>query len=110
MLKRDLIMLVIGFLSLSIILQATAAFLAVRLIRVTQAKTAWVFIASAISLMALRRTITLFQMLFLDTPTTADLTAEVVALAISILMVLGIAGIAPVFITMKSTHETLRLN
>lgn len=103
-------MLVIGFLLLSIILQATAAFLAVRLIRVTQAKTAWVFIASAISLMALRRTITLFQMLFLDTPTTADLTAEVVALAISILMVLGIAGIAPVFITMKSTQETLRLN
>jgi PAS domain S-box-containing protein len=69
-----------------------------------------VLIAGAISLMALRRSITLFQMVFLDTPTTLDLTVEVVALTISFLMVLGIAGIAPVFVAMKNSGEALRLN
>jgi PAS domain S-box-containing protein len=110
MVEREVLMLVIGILSLSIVLQVIAAILALRLIKVTQAKSAWVLIAGAISLMALRRLITLFQMVFLDTPTTLDLTAEVVALAISILMVLGIAGIAPVFLAMKNSEESLRLN
>jgi PAS domain S-box-containing protein len=110
MVARDDLMLVIGILTLSILLQITAAFLALRLIRVTQAKAAWVLIAGAISLMALRRSITLFQMVFLDTPTTLDLTVEVVALTISILMVVGIAGIAPVFVAMKNSGEALRLN
>lgn len=110
MVKRDLVMLVISILTLSILLQVAAALLALRLIRVTQVKTAWVLIAVAISLMALRRTITLFQMIFLDKPTTADLTAEVVALAISVLMVLGIARIAPVFTSIKNSEEALRLN
>jgi PAS domain S-box-containing protein len=110
MLERDVLMLVIGILTLSILLQIAAALLALRLIRVTQAKTAWVLIAGAISLMALRRLITLFQMVFLDTPTALDLTAEVVALAISILMVVGIAGIAPVFQGMKNSEDALRLN
>ncbi|MEJ2070200.1 MAG: GAF domain-containing protein [Syntrophobacterales bacterium] len=103
-------MLVAAILTLSILLQVTAALLALRLIRVTQAKSAWVLIAAAISLMALRRSITLFQMIFLEAPTTVDLTVEVVALVISILMVLGIAWIAPVFISIKKAEETRRLN
>jgi PAS domain S-box-containing protein len=103
-------MLVATILTLSILLQVTAALLALRLMRVTRVKSAWVLVAAAISLMALRRIITLFQMVFLDTPTTADLTAEVVALAISILMVLGIAWIAPLFVAIKNSEEALRLN
>jgi len=110
MVERDDLMLVIGILTLSILLQITAALLALRLMRVTQVKSAWVLIAAAISLMALRRLITLYQMVFLDTPSTLDLTAEVVALAISVLMVLGIAGIAPVLMAMKHSGEALRLN
>jgi PAS domain S-box-containing protein len=69
-----------------------------------------VLIAAAISLMALRRSITLFQMIFLEAPTTVDLTVESVALVISILMVLGIAWIAPVFIAIKNAEEARRLN
>jgi len=103
-------MLVAAILTLSILLQVTAALLALRLIRVTQAKPAWVLIAAAISLMALRRSITLFQMIFLETPTTVDLTVESVALVISILMVLGIAWIAPVFLAIKKAEEARRLN
>ncbi len=101
--------MLVAILTLSILLQVTAALLALRLIRVTQAKSAWVLIATAISLMALRRSITLFQMVFWEAPT-ADLTAELVALVISFLMVLGIAWIAPVFISLKNSEEALRLN
>jgi PAS domain S-box-containing protein len=101
---------VAAILTLSIILQVTAALLALRLIRVTQAKSAWVLIAAAVSLMALRRSITLFQMVFLEAPTTVDLTVESVALVISILMVWGIAWIAPVFSAIKKAEEARRLN
>jgi PAS domain S-box-containing protein len=105
-------MLMAVILTLSILLQVTAALLALRLIRLTQAKSAWVLIAAATSLMALRRSIMLFQMVFLDapTPTTADLAAELVALVISLLMVLGIAWIAPVFFAIKNAQEARRLN
>lgn len=103
-------MLVAAILSLAIILQVTAALLALRLIRVTQARSAWLLIAAAVSLMALRRAIVLFQILFLETPTTVDLTVEVVALIISLLMVLGIAWIAPVFLSIRKSEEALRLN
>ena len=102
-------MVVAAILTLSILLQVTAALLALRLIRVTQAKSAWVLIAAAISLMALRRSITLFQMVFWQAPT-ADLTAELVALVISILMVIGVARIAPVFISIKNAEAARRLN
>ena len=42
-------MLVAAILTISILLQVTAALLALRLIRVTQAKPAWVLIAAAVS-------------------------------------------------------------
>jgi len=103
-------MLVAAILIVSIVLQVTAALLALRLIRVTQAKLAWILIAAAITLMALRRSITLFQMVFLEAPTTVDLTVESVALVISILMVFGIAWIAPVFTAVKNAEEARRLN
>jgi len=103
-------MLVTAILTLSILLQVTAALLALRLMRLTHARIAWLLIAAAIALMALRRTITLYQMVFLETPTTADLMAELVALTISLLMVLGIAWIAPLFMSLKNSEEALRLN
>jgi PAS domain S-box-containing protein len=103
-------MLVGAILIFSILLQLTAALLALRLIRVTQAKLAWILIAAAITLMALRRSITLFQMVFLEAPTTIDLTVESVALVISILMVFGIAWIAPVFTSIEKAEEARRLN
>lgn len=102
-------MLVATILTLSILLQVTAALLALRLIRVTQAKSAWMLIAAALSLMALRRSITLFQMVFPEAAT-ADLNVELVALIISILMVVGVAWIAPVFLAIKKAEEARQLN
>jgi PAS domain S-box-containing protein len=93
---------------LSVLLQFTAAILALRLIRVTGAGTAWVPIAAAVLLMAVRRSITLFRLLSGDLSRPPDLSAELVALVISILMVTGIAAIAPLFRTIQRSEEELR--
>jgi len=90
------------------LLQITAAFLALRLVWVTKKTPAWVLIATAIFLMALRRGLTLYQSLFWESPTPLDQTTELVALAVSILMVAGVASIAPLFNAIKRSEEVLR--
>lgn len=97
-------------LSASILLQLTAAFLALRLMWVTGRQPAWALIAAAISLMALRRVITLYQWWSGGLPHPPDQAAELVALAISVLMVAGIAWIAPLFLSIKRSEEALQLN
>lgn len=94
-------------LAISILLQFTAGFLAFRLIKVTGRRTAWVLIAIAIFLMAIRRSITLFHMLS-GQKIPADFSAELVALVTSALMVAGIALIAPLFLTIRRSEEALQ--
>jgi PAS domain S-box-containing protein len=102
-------MYVIFILILSILLQFTAAFLALRLVWVTKKTPAWVLIAIAICFMALRRCLTFYQLVFWETPTPLDQTTELVGLAVSILMLVGIARIAPFFHAIKKSEEELRL-
>ncbi|MDQ7839299.1 MAG: PAS domain S-box protein [Thermodesulfobacteriota bacterium] len=95
-------------LTISVLLQATAAVLALRLIRITRTRLAWILIASAISLMTLRRLTTLVHT-FSAAPTyRADFNSELIALATSLLMVIGIALIAPIFLSIKRSEEALR--
>ena len=95
-------------LGISILLQFTAAFLALRLTRITGRRTAWALIAAAVSLMALRRCITLFGLISGGLPRPPDLLAELVALGTSALMVVGIVWIAPLFLSIKRAEEALR--
>jgi PAS domain S-box-containing protein len=92
----------------SLILQFTAAILALRLVWVTGKKHAWILIAGAISLMALRRCLPFYQSLCLDMP--LNPASEMVALVIAILMVVGVAGISPLFRSIKQSEDALRLN
>jgi PAS domain S-box-containing protein len=92
------------------LLQLTAAFLALKLMWVTEKRTAWVLIAAALSFMALRRGITLHHLLFWGLPQHLDLTAELIGLVISVLMLVGLAWIAPLFLSIKRQQEALRLN
>ncbi|MEW6584640.1 MAG: ATP-binding protein [Nitrospirota bacterium] len=94
-------------LAISILLQITAAFLALRLIRVTGRSVAWNLIAIAVSLMAMRRSVTLYHM-FSGEVVQADLTAEAVALATSALMVAGIALIAPLFLSITRAKDAVQ--
>jgi PAS domain S-box-containing protein len=93
---------------ISILLQFAAAFLALRLIWITGRRAAWVLIATALLLMAVRRCITLFQNGFTGVINTTTLEAELVALVISIFMLSGVIWIAPLFISLKRSGEALR--
>jgi PAS domain S-box-containing protein len=89
-------------LGLSVLLQLASAGIALTLIRVTGKRLAWTLIAIAISLMALRRGVSLFRLLGSDQAYPPDEFAELVALAISILMLCGLALIVPLF---RATHR-----
>ena len=93
---------------ISILLQFTAAVLALRLIWVTGRRAAWVLIAAALCLMAVRRCITLFQAGFEGLASATSLSAELVALVISVIMLAGVIWITPLFKSLKRSEETLR--
>ncbi len=97
-------------LGISIILQFVAAILSVRLIKVTGRKIAWILIAIAMSFMGIRRLVTLYRSISSDIPYSADLTAELVALSISILMVLGVMLIGPIFKKNQLINKALYLS
>ncbi len=92
---------------ISIILQLGAALLALRLIRVTGRRISWALIAFAILLMAVRRSITFYRVMAGDMALPPDFLAEIVALLISILMVVGIAWISPFFLSIKKSRELI---
>ncbi|MDA1014078.1 MAG: PAS domain S-box protein [Planctomycetota bacterium] len=97
----------IAVLIISILHQFAAAVLALRLVRVSGRRTAWGLIAVAIALMAVRRCFTLQRIIAGDVTHPADLTAELVALGISVLMLVGIAMIAPLFSDLRRTVDKL---
>jgi len=97
--------LIIG---VSILLQVIAALLALRLIRVTGVSVAWVLVAVAVLLMAARRGVSLMRALAENTVHQPDLTAELLALLISFLLLAGIAGISPLFQTLRRNQQALQ--
>lgn len=101
-------MIAVGVLAASIVLQLTAAGLALRLVRVTGWWLAWVCVSAALVLMSLRRCITLYRMLVDDRSLSPDLTAELAALGIAVLMVAGMALIGPAFARAKKMKRDLR--
>ncbi len=103
-------MIVIIVLLVSVLLQVAAAVFALRLTRITENIRASILIATAILLMALRRAITLYRLASGDVSLQPDLAAEFVALVTSALMIVCIAWIAPLFLSIKSSEETLRVS
>jgi light-regulated signal transduction histidine kinase (bacteriophytochrome) len=90
------------------LVQFGAAFFAFRLVRVTGFQIAWVLIASAFSIMAIRRVIALAQFLAGAPPQGGDLVVESVGLVISVLMLAGVLLIAPLFHTITAAAAALR--
>ncbi len=101
-------MIAVGVLAASTVLQLTAAGLALRLVRVTGWWLAWVFVSAALVLMSLRCGITLYRVLVEDRSLSPDLTGELVALCISVLMVTGAALIGPLLARAKKMERDLR--
>ncbi len=92
-------------LSISILLQLLATFLAFRFLRLTQRKKAWGVLVTAMGLMAVRRIITLVPFLSGNTYTPFDPLAEIVALFISLLFVVGMVWIAPLFLSVTPSPQ-----
>lgn len=95
--RRRNMPLIVMIAILSILLQLAAAGVALRLIRVTRNLFAWVLIALAVTMMAVRRGIVLAGLLAGQVPSHFSLPEELSGLAVSVLMLLGLGGIAPIF-------------
>ena len=94
---------------ISLVLQVAATLLAMRLIRFTGTSRAWIMIAAAMLAAAIRRLLVLGSVL-LD-PSIASLKAvenESFSLLITILLLAGIASIAPLLRTIQRAKETVQ--
>ncbi|GMT42786.1 MAG: hypothetical protein IEMM0002_1197 [bacterium] len=97
-------------LTVSVALQFTAAYMSLKLIRVTGKQTVWALIAGTIFLMAVRQCITLYGLISGDMAHPPDISAELAALVISVLMVAGIAMIAPLFRSIVGSEKAMRIS
>lgn len=102
----DLVVIV----AVSIVLQLSAALLSLRLIRLTGRTWAWSIIALALTLMTVRRCITLYEIFSIGMRHPLEYSAELTGLVVSGLFVVGIACIFPVFRAIHDAQEALRLN
>ncbi len=104
-------MFLLFILATSVVFQFAAAVLALRLIRVTKRHRAWLLIAAALFLMALRRGFILYQMLYGGKSSLPpDLMSELVASLTSVLMLMGVGYIAPLFLSIKESQRALQEN
>ncbi len=101
-------MLLITVLVASLAVQFVAAFLALRLIKITGAYLAWGLVAAAIALMALRRLFSLERLISSDFAEQPHWLVELMALAISLLMAWGISRITPIFREQRAVTEQLQ--
>jgi PAS domain S-box-containing protein len=99
-------MIEVVILATSVTLQLLAAVLALRMIRVTGRRLAWISISAAVLLMAVRRGSALLVALQnTGTGPGVLLSAELIALVISALLVLGLASIGPMLKSLRRAEE-----
>jgi len=92
---------------LAVVLQLTAAFFALKLIRVTGKGISWILISTAFCLMAIRRLVSFIELLA-GTLHSVDPMDDTIALVTSALMLAGVLLIPPLFHSIKQAAATLR--
>lgn len=93
---------------ISALLQFAASFVALRLMNVTGKALSWGLIALAIFLMAIRRSVTLLKIIQAQHAPPMELSIELIALLISILMLTGLILIFPLFNSLQSNIIKLK--
>ena len=83
--------------SLSILLQLAAGLYALNLMNYTGRKTGWILLSTALFLMAGRRMLSVYSMVAENRTSAIDITAEVIALTISALLLAGLILSNPLF-------------
>jgi PAS domain S-box-containing protein len=95
----------------SITIQVVNVMLFLRLIRTTRHYGTWIFLALAVGLMAIRRMVSLYELWQQGAPVSVSLEAEVIALVISLLVLIGLILIRPFLHAIyKTLHEFERAN
>ncbi|MBN1774233.1 MAG: PAS domain S-box protein [Deltaproteobacteria bacterium] len=94
-----------ALLAASVLLQAVAALLALRLVRIPGGRVAGLTLTAAFVLMVARRAIVLYAALGEPAARPASLATELIGLAISALMVVGTLAVTPMF---RARHEATR--
>ncbi len=92
----------------SIIIQFGTALLALRLISITGRRSAWVLISTGFFIMALRRSLSFAHMISSYSLISFQASAEWLAFITSLLMLLGIIRIKPLFQSIRRSSEALR--
>lgn len=92
-------------LAISILLQISAAITAILLVKTSGFYKSWICIASAITLMALRRIISLKNIILSGSIPNSAIGPEIVALIISIFMLTGLIMFRPVFNYIKKVQK-----
>lgn len=95
----------LSVLGASVLVQIATAILALRLMKITRCNVAWVLISLAVLGMALRRGINLYHLVAGDYTQPPDLSFELIGLITSILMLSGVALIAPIFSAINHARE-----
>lgn len=100
--------MVAALLSISIIIQLTSAYYALKLTRVTRIYVAWSLIALAILIMSFRQGVVLYTLFIADHSTQSHLTAEIITLLISILMLVGLIQLNPYLKLCKESSDSVK--
>jgi PAS domain S-box-containing protein len=98
-------MLLIHILAVSALLQFTAAFFSLRLLKVTGKSWSWILISIGLCLMGIRRIIPLYDLIFTEGNFITDLYFEVIGLLLSFFMFIGIVKIKPMLVEHKRSEE-----
>lgn len=101
-------MLIVFVVTASIVLQFAAAFYSLRLIKITKIRLPWVLISIAAFLMGVRRLNVLIHYTQISGAGSPDILGELLGLVISVLLLFGIAMIAPLIISMREHEEELK--
>lgn len=93
---------------ISVILQVIAAVLALRLIRITEVRAAWILIAAGLVLMSASRIIDILPFFSVEITPGIRLLTNWLDIYISIVMVTGVSLIAPLFYAIRRSEKDLR--
>ncbi len=92
----------------SILIQLVAAVLSLRLVRLTGYRSPWVVIAAALVLMSIRRSVTFYDIVIGGAEYAFSPEAELLALAISVLMLLGVILVRPAIVALIESRQKMQ--
>lgn len=100
-------MLMVIVLFFSVLLQVSAAFYALRYIKITRNVFSWTLISAALVFMTVRRLIPLYHLIFTSLSYPVDLFNEWIGFILSLMMFLGVRGIGRIFIERLANEKKI---